>query len=98
LGTFLGVDCLTVFLAVAVDFGLDFAFVVAFVFFAAAFVAVVFFAVFFAVVIDALLDAAAGNWMRRVVKNVRRVAANADEVKTDEDKTLVRSTGRLNMM
>jgi hypothetical protein len=95
---------LTVFSAVAVglDFafavafaffgsGLDFAFVVAFAFFGAAFVAVV----FFDVVVDALLDAAAGSWIRRVVKNVRRVAANADEVKTDEGKTLLRSTGRL---
>jgi hypothetical protein len=45
---------------------------------------------------DALLDAAADSWIRRVVKNVRRVAT--DEIKTDEDKTLVRSAGSLNMM
>jgi hypothetical protein len=47
---------------------------------------------------DALLDAEAGSWIRRVVKNVRRVATNADEIKLDEDKTLVRSAGILNTM
>jgi hypothetical protein len=85
----------TVFLVAAVDFGLDFVSVVAFTFFGAALIPVVFFVVFVVVFVDALLDAAAGSWIRRVVKNVRRVAANADEVKTDEDKTLVRSTGTL---
>lgn len=88
---FYSLERLTVFSSVAVDFGLDFAFAVAFTFFGAAFLAVV----FFVVVVDALLDAAAGSWIRRVVKNVRRVAANADEVRADEGKTLLRSTGRL---
>jgi hypothetical protein len=63
-------------------------------FFGAAFVAMVPSVVDF----DALLDAAAGSWIRRVVKNVRRVATNADEIKLDEDKTLVRSAGILNAM
>jgi hypothetical protein len=98
LGTLFGVNPSIVSLAVAVDFDLDSAFVAAFVFFGAAFVADIFFVVFFVVAVDALLDAAAGNWIRRVVKNVRHVAANVDEANTDEGKTLVRSTERLDAM
>jgi hypothetical protein len=54
-------------------------------FFGAAFLAAGFFVIFFAAVVDALFGAAADSWIRRVVKNVRRVAANAGEVNTEED-------------
>jgi hypothetical protein len=90
-------------LGFAFAFGLGFAFVATFffgaaflvaVFFGAAFLTTAFFVVFFSPAVDALFDAVGGSWIRRVVKNVRRVAANADEVNTEEDATCVRNTGR----
>lgn len=78
-------------------FGLGFALVFAFAFFGAtflafaflgvAFLAAGFLLVVFARTVDALFDAAAGSWIRRVVKNVRRAAANAGKVNTEDDAT-----------
>jgi len=81
------------FAATFLGFGPGFAFAVfgeaflAAAFFGAAFLAAGFFVIFFAAVVDALFGAAADSWIRRVVKNVRRVAASAGEVNTEEDAT-----------